>query len=177
MPTPSAEFPLQSLYRMLDAQQAEGLAVRGQLRKMTRDWPVFRRLCEIPGLGPVLAHTLWAWMVDPCRFHSRRALSAYAGLGLKQNVTNWSPTHRARASQRGQRQVQRALLLAARAILRCDHSSLAQRDRARREKGWIDSKAIRDLARTRLFVIVHVWKTGESYDDARITVPAVRRAS
>jgi hypothetical protein len=103
------------------------------------------------------------------------ALAAYAGLGLKQDVSNWraGPSH---ASRRGQRQVKRVLFLAARAVVRWADSAFARRYAARRAMGWEDRKAIRDVARQLLFAVCHVWRTGEEYDDARINVPLVSGA-
>jgi len=169
----AAREHLASLYRMLDAARTERVTIRRELRAVCRGMPLLGRLLTIPGIGPVVARVLVAWIVDPGRFKSRSALAAYAGLGLKQDISAWQPYGRAHASKRGQRQLKRVLFLAARAVLRWGESALARRYAARRAAGWEDRKAIRDVARQLLFVVCHVWRTGEEYDDARISVPAV----
>ena len=37
--------------------------------------------------------------------------------------------------------------------------------------GWEDRKAIRDVARTILFVACAIWISGKEYDDARVGIP------
>jgi transposase len=160
---------LRSLYRLLDLLRLEVVGIRRMLRELCGKMAVVRRLQGIPGVGPRLARALLAWIVDPGRFRKRSALSAYGGLGLAQDESNWRATRRSYASRRGQRQLKRALFLAARAAVRGENG-LARRYRARREAGWEDRKAIRDVARMLLFVVCHVWRTGEEYDDARISV-------
>ena len=105
-----------------------------------------QRLRSIPGVGPIVARVLVAWLVDPRRFKSRSALASYAGLGLGQGITNWQPVGRARASRRGQRGLKRVLFIAARVAI-SHKNALAQRYEARRAAGWEDRKAIRDIVR------------------------------
>ena len=38
-------------------------------------------------------------------------------------------------------------------------------------EGWEDRKAIRDIARTILFVACAIWKSGKEYDDGKVGVP------
>ncbi len=141
------------------------------LKKQVRGMDAVRRLQTIPGVGPVTARTLVAWVVDPLRFRSRKALSSYGGLGLGQGFTNRQPTGRARASKRGRRELKRALFLAARGAIRSKGSALARRYEARLASGWEDRKAIRDIARCILFIARSVWITGKEYQDARVSVP------
>jgi transposase len=164
---------LGSLYRLLDGVRRERLVLRRKMGSLCEEMSVYRRVQTIPGIGPVVARTLVAWIVDPGRFKSRSALSTYAGLGLKYDTSNWRPTQRPRASKRGQRQVKRVLFLAARAVVRMRENAFAKRYSARRAAGWEDRKAIRDIARQLLFSACHVWRTGEEYDDARINVPVI----
>jgi len=169
-PEGGARFQIASLYRLLDGARQERLALRRELSKLSRQIPVIERLQTVPGVGPVVARTLAAWIVEPERFKSRSALSAYAGLGLKRNVSNWKPG-REHASVRGQRAVKHVLFLAARATIRWGNNAFALRYQARRSAGWEDRKAIRDIARKILFAACQVWKTKQEYDDGRITVP------
>jgi len=132
--------------------------------------PVTQRLRTIPGVGPITARTLVAWLVESKRFKSRKALSAYGGMGLGQGFTNWTATGRARASRRGQRELKRALFLAAHVASHGD-SALGRRYRARLDSGWEHRKAIRDVARTMLFIAQAVWVKGKENDDTQVNVP------
>jgi transposase len=169
-----SRFQISSLFRLLDGARRERLAVRRELRRYSLRIPAIQRMQTCPGIGPVVARTIAAYICDPTRFKSRSALSAYAGLGLKQDVSNWRPLHRAHASRRGQRALKRVLFLAARAAIRCDNNGFSRRYKARIASGWEDRKAIRDVARKILFTACHLWTSKEEYDDARISTGCTR---
>ena len=172
-----SRFQFGSLFRMLDAARVERLLVRRELRRYSLGIPVVARLQTVPGIGPVIARTLVAWIVDPGRFKSFNALSAYSGLGLKHDISNWRAVHRARASKRGQRAVKSVLFLAARAAVGSGRNGFAERYKARIASGWEDRKAIRDIARKILFCACHVWTSRREYDDGRINTFAGTTAS
>lgn len=159
-----------SAYRQLAMLAAERLGVHRVLGRVSGGFGEVELLRTIPGVGPIAARTLVGWIVDPSRFKSRNALNGYAGLGIRQSVTNWEPVGRARASRRGQRAVKRVLMLSARAAIR-GKNALARRYQSRREAGWEDRKAMRDVARTILFVACGMWKQKEAYRDERVRVP------
>lgn len=172
-----SRFQFGSLFRMLDGARVERVLVRRELRRYALGLPVIARLQSVPGIGPVIARTLVAWIADPGRFKSLNALSAYSGLGLKQDISNWRAVHRAHASKRGQRTVKAVLFLAARAAIRAGHNGFAERYKARIASGWEDRKAIRDIARKILFCACHVWTSKQEYDDGRINTFAGTTAS
>lgn len=97
---PASRFQIESLLRLFDAVHAECVAVKAQLRRMTSTLPVVARLMTVAGIGELTAYNLVAWVVHPERFKSFKALSAYVGLGIGQNHSNWRPTQQARASKR-----------------------------------------------------------------------------
>jgi len=99
MPNGAVRWQLESLYRQLDAMRRERVAMHRVIQRWTRPLRIVRRLQTIPGVGPITARTLVAWIADPRRFENRRALSGYGGLGLGQGWTNWKPVGRARASK------------------------------------------------------------------------------
>lgn len=173
-PNAFVRWQLESLYRQIDQLRREKLRAGRLIARHAKKLRVITRLKKIPGLARLTAPTLVAWITDPGRFKSRSALSSYAGLGLKEDVSNWKTVKRAHASKRGQRELKRALFLAARGALR-GHSALRRRYDARLASGWEDRKAIRDVARTILFIACAIWKNGTEYDDAKVGVPEKER--
>lgn len=167
---PQACWHMESLCRRLDALRVERVSLHRVMGAMSRSVSVVKRLQTIPGFGALTARTVVAWIVDPLRFKSRNAMSSYAGLGLGQGFTNWKPIAPTRASKRGQRALKRVLFIAARTAIRGENA-LARRYMARLQAGWSERKAIRDIARTMLFIVRSIWITGEEYQDERITVP------
>lgn len=172
LPGPCLRWQLQSLYRRLDGLRRDRIGAHRAMSGMIKNLPEVKLVQSIPGLGPKTARVVVAWIVDPHRFKSRSALSSYAGLGLGQGWTNWKPVGYARASRRGQRQLKRVLFIAARAAI-AGKNTLAKRYEIRRSAGWDDRKAIRDIARTILFILRAVWITGKEYQDALVKVPVI----
>jgi transposase len=170
MPNVSVRWQMRSLYRQLDGFRLERVRAHRMLSKHARKIPVVKKLRKVPGLGPRTAPAVVAWIADPRRFRSASGLSSYAGLGLKNDISNWKVTKRARASKRGNRELKRALFLSARGALNGTNALRARYD-ARIAAGWEDRKAIRDVARTILFTACSIWKSGKEYDDAKVSVP------
>jgi transposase len=169
-PNSFVKWQLESTYRRLRELRFERTRARRFVAKCAKKLPAIKRIKTAPGMGPTTAPTVVAWIVDPTRFKSRSAISSYGGLGLKKDVSAWKAVSRPRASMRGQRELKRALFLAARAALR-GKNALRTRYDARIAAGWEDRKAIRDIARTILFVVCAIWRNGGEYDDGRVNVP------
>lgn len=148
---------------------------------MSRKLPAVARLKTIPGVGAIVAPTIVAWIaaqrpafrVDPARFPRLGKVGSYAGLGLGQGITNWKRVGRARASRRGQRELKRVLFIAAEAAIK-GSNALARRYESRIASGWERRKAIRDVARTILFIACAIMRTGKEYDEGLVSVPTDR---
>ena len=167
-------WQMESLYRQLDLLQCERTGVDRAKKSVVRKLPIVERFQTVPGVGVIVSQTVAAWVVDPKRFRNRSALNSYAGLGLGQGVTNWKPVGKTKASRRGQRQVKRVLLLAAKAAARGDNA-LARRYKVRREAGWEHAKAIRDIARELLWILCALWRTRKTYDDSLVSSSEKKR--
>lgn len=173
LPNGALRWQMESLYRQLDLLRRERVGAHRVLHQWTRKLPIVQRLDTLPGVGPITACTLVAWICDPNRFTRFAALNSYCGLGLGQGWTNWKPVGRARASKRGNRAVKRVLFLAATAASRTD-SALGRRYQARLQSGWDHRKAIRDVARALLRCAWGMWKKGTNYDDRRVAALPAR---
>jgi transposase len=171
LPNPYLRWELASLARRYELSRLERVRVRRMISRITRELPQVGILKTIPGVKTIIAPTLVAWIVDPKRFATRSKVSSYAGLGLGQGFTNWQPVGRARASRRGNRQLKRALFLAATTAIN-GRNRLAQRYEARIASGWDHRKAIRDIARTILIIACRLMDKGGEYDDGRVSVPS-----
>ena len=170
MPNALVRWQMRSLYRQLDGFRRERIGAWRTIAKHTRKIPAVKPLKRVPGLGPRTAPAIVAWVADPRRFRNQSGLGSYAGLGLRNDWTAGKPAKRARASKRGNRELKRALFLSARGALK-GKSALRKRYDARIAAGWEDRKAIRDVARTILFVACAIWKSGKEYDDGKVGVP------
>lgn len=173
-PNAPVRWAMQSLYRRLDSLRRERVGAARMVSKQARKTGVMKLLGTIPGVHTKTGPAIIAWVADPRRFKKRGAKSSYGGLGLRQDVSNWKPTGHAHASRRGNRELKRALFIAARAAVK-GKNALAERYQARLAAGWEKKKAIRDAARTILFIACAIWESGEEYDDAKVSVPKKER--
>ena len=177
MPNAVLKWQMQSLYGELDVLRRERVGARRVATQWCKKPPIagiIPLLVTIPGIGPITARTLVAWIADPRRFPNRAKIGSYSGLGLGQGVTDWKPVGRTHASKRGNRQLKRVLFLAAHAASR-SHSAFGRLYQARLAAGWPESKANRDLARTILQTAWALWKKGKPYDDCLVAVPEISR--
>ncbi|HXV08415.1 MAG TPA: IS110 family transposase [Burkholderiales bacterium] len=79
--------------------------------------PVCRALCEVPGVGPVIATAFAATVPDAGAFRSGRHLAAWLGLVPRQHATGGKPRQLG-LSKRGDGYLRRQLIHGARALLK-----------------------------------------------------------
>lgn len=122
---PDAQVPIPDRLRALLAELAgewDGLGQRVQtmdpeLARLAHDDPVARRLCTIPGVGPVTATALVCKGLDPARFRNARQFAAYFGLVPDQHSSGYK-RRLGRMSRRGDRYLRGLLISGAHAVLR-----------------------------------------------------------
>lgn len=173
LPNSELRWQMKSLYRQLDMLRKERVGTQRMLGGRAGRIKEVECLESIPGIKGKLSKVIAAWICNPTRFKSRNALSSYAGLGLGQGFTNWKPVGRAHASKRGNRELKRALFLAAQAAIK-SKSNLSRRYDARIAAGWEAAKAKRDIARKILFIASKILKTGREYNDDLVSVPEIK---
>jgi transposase len=77
-------------YQQLDALRTLRQEVRRDLLAESKKHKVWKRLCEIPAIGPIRAAELLGILQTPHRFRTKRQLWTYCGLGV---VTSSSADH------------------------------------------------------------------------------------
>ena len=70
-------------YQQMDSLVVLRQQVRARLLRQGRKHPAFRRLRQIPFIGPMRATLLIVFIQTPHRFRTKRQLWAYCGLGLE----------------------------------------------------------------------------------------------
>jgi transposase len=178
-----ARFRAQALYAQLDVvRELRPQAKLAMVREARRD-PAWHVLRSIPYMGPVRVSLLLATMKTPWRFRTKRNLWAYAGLAV---VTESSADHEfiaGRATRRRRKPLTRGLNQNHNRILKnmfksAAISALARPGelqdfyRTRIASGMRPEMARLTLARKFAALTLHIWKTGEAYDAAKLTVSA-----
>ena len=78
-------------YQQLDALRAVRQQVRRELLAEGKKHPAWKRLCQIPAIGPIRPAVLLGVLQPPHRFRSKRQLWTYSGFGIE---TQSSADHR-----------------------------------------------------------------------------------
>jgi transposase len=78
-------------YQQLDALRTVRQEVRRDLLAEAKKHQVWKRLCQIPSIGPIRAAVLLGILQTPHRFRSKRQLWTYSGFGIE---THSSADHR-----------------------------------------------------------------------------------
>jgi transposase len=88
-----------------------------RLVALTRTDPICRALCDVPGVGPVIATGFAATVPDATTFRSGRHFAAWLGLVPRQHATGGKARHLG-LSKRGDGYLRRQLIHGARALVR-----------------------------------------------------------
>jgi transposase len=173
-------FRAATLYAELEMLQSLRPTAKAAMLAEARHDPAWRVLRTIPFLGPVRVALLLATLQTPWRFRTKRHLWAYAGLAV---VTRTSAEHALRDGRpvrRPRRPMTRGLNRNHNRVVKDVFKSAATAAATRRGplqdlyQGMLTRGMREELARVTLTrklaaLTLHVWKTGESYDPAKLT--------
>jgi transposase len=154
--------PLFESLKMLNRQIAEADA---ELEKIVREDDVVRRLCMVPGVGPVTATTFAATIDDATRFGAAKQVRSYLGL-VPREYSSGERQHRGRISKAGGSRARTLLVEAAWALLRWRNAKnqalydWAMRIAARRGR----ARACVALARKMAGILYAMWRDGTEFD-------------
>ena len=162
-------------YQQLDALRTLRQEVRRDLLAESKKHKVWKRLCEIPSIGPIRAAELLGILQTPHRFRTKRQLWTYCGLGV---VTSSSADHEMSKGQlrRKKKHVQirglnenynhdlKDLFKGAAVVASIKPGPLAEFYEALVSKGMRPEMAKLTLARKIATIVLIVWKRGVCFD-------------
>jgi transposase len=181
LPDRGARFRAQTLYTELDVLRELRPKAKAVMVVEARRDPAWKVLRSIPFLGPVRVALLLATMKTPWRFRTKRNLWAYAGLAV---VTESSADHMfiaGRPVRRRRKPLTRGLNKNHNRVLKDVFKGAATASigkpgpfqdlyRGMVARGMREDMARITLARKFAAVTLRLWKTGEPYDPAKLTV-------
>ena len=126
------------------------------------DKTIRQLLTSIPGIGPTIANTLIAEIGDIQRFHSGKALVAYAGLDPKVKQSGVSLKHNTKITKRGSPYLRKSVYISAYIAKRHD-SELKEYFDKKIGEGKRYKEATVATARKILYRVYAVWKRGTPY--------------
>jgi transposase len=162
-------------YQQLDALRTLRQQVRRDLLTESKKHKAWKRLCEIPSIGPIRAAELLGILQTPQRFRTKRQLWTYCGLGV---VTSSSADHEVANGQlrRKKKHVQirglnencnhdlKNLFKGAAVVASLKRGPLAEFYAALLSKGMRPEMARLTLARKIATIVLIVWKRGVCFD-------------
>ena len=177
---PGAHFRAATLFAQLEPLQALRPTVKQAMLAEARRDPSWRVLRSIPFLGPVRVAQLLAVAQTPWRFRTKRQFWAYAGLAVVTRTTAQYEMREARPVRRRRAPLTRGLNRnhnrVVKNVFKGAATAAAAREGALRAwyedrlaQGMREEMARLTLARKLAALTLHVWKTGETYDPAKLT--------
>lgn len=171
---PARRFRASCLLRTLDAlEEVRAEAERAMLLE-ARKHPICKRLQTIPGVGPIRAAQLVAYLETPYRFRTKRKLWSYAGLAV---VTQSSADYNADGKRRREPRtlgLNRNYNRAVKAIFKGAAFDAAYRGgfkqlfQSRIEANQKKEHVLLTLARKIATIVLITWKTGVTYDPTKL---------
>jgi transposase len=178
-----ARVRAETLYGQLDVLRELRPKIKAAMVAEARRDPAWEVLRTIPFLGPVRVSLLLATMQTPWRFRSKRNLWSYTGLAV---VTHTSAEHEfvagrpvrrrraplTRGLNTNHNRVLKNLFKGAATAASSRPGPLQDFYHDRLESGMDEALARLTLARKLAALTLRLWKRGERYDPAKLTVQA-----
>jgi transposase len=158
-------------WRSLERAVEQEQTLFKQVCRMAKTDKVIKRVCELPGYGPVRAATLLTYLDTPFRFKNRSALWKYVGIGLRREKSG-TGIEFIRVEQACNRLLRNVVIGAA-------QNAIEQKDNvfARRYARWIAAgmsrrNARRNVARDQVTAIWGMWKSDKAFDPGLVRDPS-----
>lgn len=163
----TARLDLRVMLDGYDSAAAQVRQLKGRLVALSKSDPVVRNLCDLPGVGPVRAATLVAFVDTPFRFKTKQKLWKYMGIGLERRQSG-SGHVALRVPRRCSRTLKSVILGAAKSAAASGNNPFADQYERWLADGCSPRIARRNLARSLATTMWGMWKSGSVYDPTMI---------
>ncbi len=161
---------LQMLWIGYDATKEQVEIAKKQFSSYARKYPIIKSWCKLPGVGPIRATTIFAYLDTPWRFKNRAKLHRYCGVGLVRATSGKDKKGRPRPPRLKlpwavNRRLKNAVMGAATsAIERTDNAFKDYYERML-SNGITPANAKHSVARKMVSTMSAMWKTDSEYDE------------
>jgi transposase len=169
-----ASAQLAMLFVGYDAVAAQVEMSRRKMVSLAKPYPTLAYWQELPGVGPVRAITLYAYLDTPWRFDNNpHKLWKYCGVGLERSSSGKDRYGRMKVGQlqlawQVNRRLKNAVIGAALSAIRQGHNDFACQYEGLVRHGLTAGNALHTVARKMLTVMWGMWKTQTRYDSRRV---------
>ena len=167
---PVLKAQLHMLWIGYDATKEQVGMAKKQFSSYARKYPIIKSWCKLPGVGPIRATTIFAYLDTPWRFKNRAKLHRYCGVGLVRATSGKDKKGRPRPPRLKlpwavNRRLKNAVIGAA-------TSAIERRDNAFKDyyermlsNGITPANAKHSVARKMVSTMSAMWKTDSEYDE------------
>lgn len=159
----TARLDLRVMLDGYDSAAAQVRELKSRLVALCKAEPMVKNLCDLPGVGPVRAATLVAFVDTPFRFKTKQKLWKYMGIGLERRQSGKG--HVAlRVPRRCSRTLKNVILGAAKSAAASGNNPFADQYRRWLDDGCSPRIARRNTARSLATTMWGMCKSGSVYD-------------
>ncbi len=180
LPQPGARLRAEALYAELQLLEQWRRTIRQAMLAEAKRDPAWDVLRTIPFLGPIRVALLLATLQTPCRFRTKRQLWAYAGLAVVTRASaeftldHGQPMRRrrpplTRGLNRNHHPLVKNVLKGAATAAATRPGPLHDFYARMVQQGMREELARVTLTRKLAAILLHLWKTGETYDAAYLS--------
>lgn len=161
---------LAMLFLGLDAVAEQVVTSRRTMTRLARPYPILQSWQELPGVGPVRAITLYAYLDTPWRFASNpHKLWKYCGVGLERSSSGKDRRGRMKIGQlqlawQVNKRLKSAVMGAAVSAVGQGENVFAEQYERLVRHGLTVNNALHTVARKMLSVMWGMWKTGSRFE-------------
>jgi transposase len=162
------------LFVGFDAVAGQVVTSRRKMVSLAKPYPIIGYWQELPGVGPVRAITLYAYLDTPWRFDNNpHKLCKYCGVGLERSSSGKDRYGRMKVGQlqlawQVNRRLKASIMGAAVSAVSQRHNEFAYQYERLVRHGLTMGNALHTVARKMLTVMWGMWKTGTRFDPRRV---------
>lgn len=160
---------LEVLWPGVDATIDQADKCRRKMRSLSKAYPIVGYWQELPGVGPVRAITLFAYLDDPWRFSKPSKLWKYCGVGLERTSSGKDRYGRLRVGRlqlawQVNKRLKDATIGAAISAIRQQNNVFSRQYERLVQNGLTPANARHTVARKMLTVMWGMWKSNRPFD-------------
>ena len=170
---PDLNRQLSILWVGFDAVSKQVKMARKEITRLSQSYPIISYWKDLPGIGPIRAITLFAYLDTPWRFSSPKKLWKYCGIGLRR-FTSGSDKQgcpkpgNLRLFRGSNRKLKDSIMGAALSAIGQSNNQFANHYQKMVRNGVTLSNARHTVARKMLTVMWGMWKTNSRYNESLV---------
>jgi transposase len=167
---PVLKAQLQMLWIGYDATRQQVVLAKKQFSSYARKYPIIKYWCKLPGIGPIRATTIFAYLDTPWRFKNRAKLHRYCGVGLVRATSGKDKKGRPKPARLKlpwavNRRLKNAVMGAATSAIERGDNAFKDYYERMLSHGIIPVNAKHSVARKMISTMSAMWRTGSQYDE------------